>query len=99
MKGDEVVSLKNELVLTLKDGSILTLDKGAACILSEESGVYNVNQKRGRIDYEIQEQKNGNKFQVLTNGLRTTVIGTKFPRAGSRRWSPGITNHQTKSRN
>ena len=78
MKGDEIVSLKNELVLTLKDGSKLTLDKGATCILSENSGVYKVNQKRGRIDYEIQEQKNGNKFQVLTNGLRTTVIGTKF---------------------
>ena len=78
MKGDEIIALQNDVEVTLADGSILKMDKGASCVLDQKSGQYLIDQKRGRIEYEVQEQKGGKKFQVLTNGLRTTVIGTRF---------------------
>ncbi|MCH2208273.1 MAG: FecR domain-containing protein [Lentisphaerales bacterium] len=78
MKGDEIIALENDVTVNLNDGSVLKLDKGASCVFGERQGSYIVDQKRGRVEYEIQEQKAGNKFQVLTNGLRTTVIGTRF---------------------
>ncbi|MCM8536684.1 MAG: FecR domain-containing protein [Lentisphaeraceae bacterium] len=75
--GDRVTALE-DLELSLNDNSKLMMKRGSSVLLTRNKAGFKVDQFQGLIQYKIDKQKNGKTFQVLTNGLRTSVIGTEF---------------------
>ena len=75
--GDRVTALE-DLELTLDDNSKLKMERGSAVVITRNKSGFKVDQSLGLVKYKIDKQKNGKTFQVLTNGLRTSVIGTEF---------------------
>lgn len=75
--GDRVTALE-DFELSLNDNSKLMMKRGSSILLTRNKTGFIVDQYQGLIQYKIDKQKNGNTFQVLTNGLRTSVIGTEF---------------------
>ncbi|MCM8530760.1 MAG: FecR domain-containing protein [Lentisphaeraceae bacterium] len=75
--GDRVTALE-DMELSLNDNSKLMMTRGSSILLTRDKAGFKVDQFEGLIQYKIDKQKNGKTFHVLTNGLRTSVIGTEF---------------------
>ena len=77
LSGDRITAL-DDISVSVKDGSQINMSKGSVCeIIQNENGL-EIRQTKGRSEYNVAKQTNGKKFRVVTDKIRTTVIGTRF---------------------
>ena len=77
LSGDRITAL-DDIKVSVKDGSVIFMSKGSVCeIIQNENGL-EIHQTKGRSEYNVAKQTNGKKFRVVTDKIRTTVIGTRF---------------------